>query len=1033
MKKRGIFTIFSLYLTAFLLFAGMPDVFAATCPDEWTCTINSSTKTVYLTKYNGTAETYQVPATMIVNDEEHAVVLGNSYSSTTRPFASTSVKHLSVAPGVQIKYPAYVFSNATNLETVDLRGADMSTATSVNYMFSGATNLKKVIMSGLDLSRVTSVNRWFEKASNIEEIDLSNTSMSKVTSFAYSNASANFAASPFYAMYNLKKINLQNFDTSSLTTAQRMFTVDANNSSNRNIVEEIDVTGWKIPNVTTLNEAFKHCGENNDIIIKGLETLDTSKVTNFGGTFQSTYNIKDLSGVENWDTSSATYFHSMFSEAKSITSLDLSNWNTENVTDVGSMFIACEKLTDINVSTWNTSKVKAMDEVFKGCVSLEVLDLSGWTSESVENKAGSHMNEMLGIGNSMNAGDYQRTPLKEITLHPDFKFSTFVSPGLRGGYWHLKEGSDEYTSKKYTPARLYTAYNNGTTPGDGYAFPHTYVLTELDPATAEYYAHGWGDNNVWEVHYPDDKFKGYCINLRRGSPSGYYDRTKILGNDIIDQGFLDSENYGWEPLGNDMREALITLIYYGYGNDADGIQEKYGLTDGEYLLITQQAIWDFTDRYSDMPERDATTKYGQAHYELVSKRFADIPNNDQLKLYLYESIDGKQNLLSISGLSDQAHAGVRVLKLVNEDDALVPLLGAEFSIYNQDNEIVATITSDENGYATKYNTDSIYGLPEGIYTIRETKAPRGYTGTSARYTFIVRPEDDNEIILVGKLSGNGEDTAMIFENTNNPSVQGGGVTITVTDRKTGKPLIGATFEVLDENGAVIGTFTSDTNGYAKSSKKFLELNKNYTVREVSPPAGYKLNTKTASVTVTENETYVDTFFDHELKKCNVQVQATKKFNRTLTDELFQFELIDNTGKTFATAKNQANGKVNFNLEYTGENLGFASYTLREVQGNDPNITYDTHTTELTVTISDEGEDELTCDVSYDYGNPTFTNTATADFIPAQDNLPPKTPGTGFRSLGLTTAQSISLRILCVIISLCSILAILMCKNRLRKL
>ena len=953
----------------------LPEGMSETWYDEdWTNTKNATQKTITLSKYKGTLDTYKVPARAAINGEEYTVILGGSNSY---PFYGTAIKNLSVEEGVKINYPAYLFYQAKNLESADLTGADTTSATSVKGMFYQATNLKKVNMSGLDLSKVTNVQYMFYQAANIEEIDFSNLNMSKVTTFAYSNATNNFSASPLYGMYNLKKVNFNNFNTESLKTAQRMFTMDANNSGNKNSLEEIDVTNWKTPNVTSFNEAFKHCGENNECTIKGLETLNTSNVTDFGGMFQSCYKIKDLTGVENWDTSKAQKFHSMFSECKAITKLDLSKWNTSNVTDIGSMFLACEALTDLNVSTWNTSKVSQMDEVFKGCASLQVLNLKNWTSESIQNKAGSHMNEMLGIGNSRNARDYELTPLKEITLNDNFIFSTFASPGLRSGYWHLKEGTTEETSVRFTPARLYTAYNTGITPPDGYSHDHTYVLTELDPATAEYYGHGWGDNNVWEVHYLDDKFKGYCINLHRGSPNGYYNRTKVSNNSILNEGFLDSDNYGWEPLGSNMEEALITLIYYGYGNDADGIQEKYGLTDGEFLLITQQAIWDFTDRYNNISERDRSTKYGQAHYELVSKRFSDIPNGENLKLYLYESIDGKQNLLSISGLSNVAHAGVRVLKLADNGEALEPLIGAEFTIRDSDNNVVATIVSDENGYATKYNTDSIYGLPEGIYTIQETKAPREYKkGTSAtKYTFIVRPEDDNEIITVGKLNGSGEDTPMIFENTEDTSVTGGGVKIQKLS-DTGEKLIGAKFEIYDEAGNKVSELISGKDGIALTGNKDLELNKKYTIKEIEAPNGYTKSSEEKTFTLTKNKEYYDETIKivNEAKKGKVVIEATKILkNGTLEEGQFEFELIDNNGNVVATAKNDKEGKIKFEIEYNGSQIGYMVYKLREVKGNSTNIDYDKHEEEIIVYISDDGEDELKCMVEYDDDGAVFEN------------------------------------------------------------
>ena len=961
-----------------------------TWQSDWTYSTNATAKTITLTKYNGTEETMEVPSKVIISGEEYSVIFGSGAGKTS------AIKNLSFEEGVKITATSSLFSGNTTIEKVDLKGADTSAATtfyymfkgctnlkevnmtdidtskvtSLSYTFSGATNLQKVVMSGLDLSSVTNVRYLFYQSSNIEEIDFSNTNMSKITTFAYTSPNNSYASAPFMDMKKLKKVNMKNFNTEALTTAERMFMVQVGSADNQNHIQEIDVTNWNISNVTSLYETFAYCGVNEDTVIKGLDTLDTSNVKNFSGTFLSAAKVKDLTGVEDWDTSAATNMHSMFSGCKAITKLDLSSWNTSNVTNMGSMFVSCESLKDLNVSTFNTSKVKVMDTIFKGCASLEVLNLKNWTSESVENKAGSHMFEMLGAKSP--GWEYPLTPLKEITLNDNFKFALFQPPSLRSGYWHLKEGTEDETKPKFTSARLYTSYNNGVTPPSGYSHDHTYVLTEIDPADAEYYAQGWGDNNAWEVHYPADKFKAYCINLHRGSPNGYYDRTKVSGNSIVDLGFLDSDDYGWEPLGSNMEEALITLIYYGYSNDADGIQEKYGLTNDEFLLVTQNAIWNFTDRYSKKKEYDPNTKTGKAYNELLSKRFNNIPNKEDLKLYLYESLDGKQNLLSISGLSNVAHAGVRVLKLAPAaDGSLEPLIGAEFTIYDDNNKEVGTIISDENGYATKYNTDSIYGLPEGIYTIKETKAPRGYTKTNNYYKFIVRKEDDNEIITVGKLNSSGDDTAMIFENTNNTSVQGGGLIIKIVDKEDNPIPTGATFEILDENGNVISTITTDNNGSFMTGKKDLPLNKTYTARLKNGPAGYISTVEIKSDTLTENEKYKTLIFKFIKKTCKVEISALKKYNKALNKGDFTFELYNINDKTTVTSTNDKKGNISFNLTFDANNLGYMIYQLKEVNDKKQNITYDAHTEEVIVSVEDTGEENLTCKVMTE--KPTFEN------------------------------------------------------------
>lgn len=965
---RAFFVFVSIIASAFFCGGYAHAIDDSTWQSDWSYSKNDTAKTITLNKYNGSEETYEVPAKAVINETEYSVILGSSSVN------STSIKNLSVEDGVKINSLYYFFYQATNLESVDLTGADTSSVASMQGMFYGATNLKKIVLSGLDFSNVTNVRYMLYQAYNVEEVDLSDTDMSKVTTFAYSSPSNSYASTLFMGMSGLRKVNFNNFNTDSLTTAERMFIIHVSSYQNTNHIEEIDVTNWNIKNVTTLYEAFKYCGYNNDIVITGLETLDVGNVKNFSSVFQSGVNIKDLSGVESWNTSNATTISSMFSECESITSLDLSGWDTANVTDISSAFFNAKSLTELNVSTWNTSNVTQMQEAFKGCASLEILNLKNWTSEKVISDYG--MYNML--GNPTDSPGYPITPLREITLNDNFKFfglsSAALTPGLRSGYWHLKEGTEDETSKKFSSARLYSAYNNGITPPSGYGHDHTYVLTELDPATAEYYAQGWGNDNAWEVHYPSDRFKAYCINLRRGAPSGYYDRTLVFGNSIIDEGFLDSDDYGWEPLGANMEEALITLIYYGYSNDADGIQERYNLTDDQFLLLTQNAIWNFTDRYSDMRQYDGDSDIDKAYRELVSKRFSEIPNNENLKLYLYESIDGRQNLLSISGLSDVSHAGVRVLKLTNAlDGSSEPLIGAEFTIYNSDHQPVATIVSDENGYATKYNTDSIYGIPEGIYTIRETGVPRGYIGTDDYYSFIVRKDDDNEIITIGKLDGSSDEVAMIFDNDNDESVEGGGLIIEIVDGDDNMIPIGATFEILDENGVVIDTVTTTENGDFKTGKKDLLLNKKYTVRLKNPPAGYFATIEIQDETLTENEQYKTLVFKFIKKRCKVNLEATKEYNSVLKKGDFEFELQSINGGNSFRAFNDENGKVNFDLEFDADNLGYEIFNLREVNNNLEDVSYDTHSEEVVIEVLDEGDEELVCRLEDQDFNLTFVN------------------------------------------------------------
>ena len=68
------------------------------------------------------------------------------------------------------------------------------------------------------------------------------------------------------------------------------------------------------------------------------------------------------------------------------------------------------------------------------------------------------------------------------------------------------------------------------------------------------------------------------------------------------------------------------------------------------------------------------------------------------------------------------------------DEKGKPLAGAEITVYDKDGNAAAVGITDENGVFT------VYGLPEGEYTYRETKAPEGYLLNDTVYSFTIQPD-----------------------------------------------------------------------------------------------------------------------------------------------------------------------------------------------------------------------------------------------------------------------------------------------------
>ena len=237
---------------------------------------------------------------------------------------------------------------------------------------------------------------------------------------------------------------------------------------------------------------------------------------------------------------------------------------------------------------------------------------------------------------------------------------------------------------------------------------------------------------------------------------------------------------------------------------------------------------------------------------------------------------------------------------------------------------------------------------------------------------------DNEAILKAK--------DIVVKNTENssaiqlPGGSGQGYVFTIHIHKVGdanQPLAGAKFKVVRQaNNQVIGEYVTDANGDITVNGL---LKDKYILTELQAPEGYTITTADTPVNA---EDFSET--DHAVTKTIVNpkakpkaTQATIELDKTLTgrdltDGEFSFELYE--GATKLQTVTNKNGKVTFApIEYTEE--GEHTYTVKEVAGNTPGITYDKTDKQVTVMVKKDG-DNLKADVAYPE-NKTFSNTYTA--------------------------------------------------------
>ena len=155
-------------------------------------------------------------------------------------------------------------------------------------------------------------------------------------------------------------------------------------------VTELDLTGWDVSNVETLQFTFAANGKVGTMAlttIKGIESWNTENVSLLRTTFQVCTELTELN-ISNWNTSKVTDMSYLFRDCSSLTTIPVSNWDTSACTDMSNMFAKCYALTSLDISRWNVSKVTNFNSMFSmsdyGTTSAPIttLDVSNWDVSS---------------------------------------------------------------------------------------------------------------------------------------------------------------------------------------------------------------------------------------------------------------------------------------------------------------------------------------------------------------------------------------------------------------------------------------------------------------------------------------------------------------------------------------------------------------------------------------------------------------------------------------------------------------------------
>lgn len=457
----------------------------------------------------------------------------------------------------------------------------------------------------------------------------------------------------------------------------------------------------------------------------------------------------------------------------------------------------------------------------------------------------------------------------------------------------------------------------------------------------------------WSTHqmYADGRM-AYCVNPELPAPSGKYGSSNLTAISEKSNTFAmlyKGLHYGYDghgfnkkitAFGNKSMKQLMDKAKSDHWLGASGNSLYYLLTHRVLAKIYGDKDWSYaltSDWIKAVNEIEAALKKAAKLKSEYSMYLLDPKNNQQKVIIMQDKLGGLEIIKDSSNHTLTDNSGCYSLK------------GAEFTVTNTKTKKTYTITANtkvNDGSATVKYKAVLKNIVAGTYTIKETKAPKGYAlaketktvtvkaGTAnASVAFKDQPQNDPLYILLRKSNGNGK------------AIAGAEFTVkfykgyyTKSEIQSGKA-----------DGAFkrYWTFKTDDKGFIALDKKYLiDSNNDFyyatdsgnpalplgtvTIQETKAPAGYVKDNTLYVQQITSNSslTSVSTYNEFE----NVNSPSTYyKIKKTSEDgvvagvsfKIYEGSKVDEA-KYLKTVKTGSNGEIK-------EKLDIGTYTFDEVK------------------------------------------------------------------------------------------------------
>ena len=256
------------------------------------------------------------------------------------------------------------FMGCESLATLDLTKMDTSSAENMMNLLYGCSALTSVDFSSFDTSKVLNMQGMLRGCSSLTTIDATPLETDNVQ----------YMGSMFYDCSSLTSVDTTGWNTGSATSMSSMF---------RNTYAMTEVKGietWDVSKVITFNAMFYM--EKNTSVFTGpldLSSWNPASAVNMGHMFRNLDKLTEIN-VSGWEMPELNTIDCFLYDCGALTTLQMEGWDVPELESIYMMVASCINLLEVDLSTWtNVNSMKNLYAAFSNCKAVTSIKIPGWT------------------------------------------------------------------------------------------------------------------------------------------------------------------------------------------------------------------------------------------------------------------------------------------------------------------------------------------------------------------------------------------------------------------------------------------------------------------------------------------------------------------------------------------------------------------------------------------------------------------------------------------------------------------------------